>query len=262
LTIAGKRISSSSVGLCRRATRSNEGEGRVFRWESQPFRFTSLPFVLKTRPSVPDSPGPSTLQPVEPKRSHNAGPASNYGDNRKLRAVLAERNISLFLFTHVNQVEMNGSTITAAIGRDVRTSKRTRFPGALFVDCTGDGNLGYLAKAQFRQGRESQAETGESLAPSEEDELVMGSSMQQDSVKTEFPSFFPGCPWAVQADDRTSIKTTKGDWNWETGADRDQVKEIEHVRDYALRVIFGNWSVLKNHPKYRDEFANRELKVW
>jgi len=50
LTIAGKRTSSWSVGLCWRATRSNEGEGRVFRRESRPFRFTSLPFVLKTRP--------------------------------------------------------------------------------------------------------------------------------------------------------------------------------------------------------------------
>ena len=111
------------------------------------------------------------------KKEHNAGPASNYDDNKKLRAVLAESNVSLFLFTHVNQVEMNGSTITAAIGQDVRTGRRARFPGALFVDCTGDGNLGYLAKAEFRQGRESQAEPGESLAPPKEDELVMGTSI-------------------------------------------------------------------------------------
>ena len=60
-------------------------------------------------------------------------------------------------------------------------------------------------------------------------------SMQWNSVKTDFPSSFPACLWAVQFDGRTAIRTTKGDWNWETGADRDQVKEIEHIRDYALR---------------------------
>ena len=66
LTIAGKWTSYWSVGLCWRATRSNEGEGHVFRWESWPFRFMSLPFVLKTRPWIVSLPTPSTLQSDEP----------------------------------------------------------------------------------------------------------------------------------------------------------------------------------------------------
>ncbi|RLA56695.1 MAG: hypothetical protein DRQ98_01310 [Gammaproteobacteria bacterium] len=28
---------------------------------------------------------------------------------------------------------------------------------------------------------------------------------------------------------------------------QDQIKELERIRDYGLRVIFGNWTVLKNH---------------
>lgn len=39
-----------------------------------------------------------------------------------------------------------------------------------------------------------------------------------------------------------------------------QVAEIEQIRDYGLRVVFGNWAVLKNHPHFRDEFAQHRLE--
>ncbi len=193
------------------------------------------------------------------KKEHNAGPATNYEDNRKLDAVVAEPNIKLFLNTHVNQVVREGKRICAVIGQDIRTGKRTRFNGQLFADCTGDGTLGYLAKADFCQGRESRSQTSESLAPEEADQLVMGTSVQWNSNADKSPSSFPDCPWAVQFNEATCVKSFKGDWNWETGADRDQVEEIERIRDYALRIVFGNWSVLKNSPKYRSQYANRSL---
>jgi hypothetical protein len=200
-----------------------------------------------------------TLKKYPIKTEHNAGPASNYEDEKKLRAVLAERNIALFLYTHVKEVEMDANRIVAVIGQDIRTGQRTRFKGSLFADCTGDGNLGYLAKADCRQGRESREETEEGLAPAKADELVMGTSVQWNSTVEQTPSGFPECPWAVQFDDTTCVRTTKGDWNWETGADRDQVQEIERIRDYALRIVFGNWTALKNHPRSRDEYAKRRL---
>jgi len=87
----------------------------------------------------------------------------------------------------------------------------------------------------------------------------MGTSVQWNSVLGESPSEFPECPWAVQFTAETCLPTTRGDWNWETGFHMDQVSEIEQIRDYALRIVFGNWSVLKNHPRYQDEFANRHL---
>lgn len=194
------------------------------------------------------------------KKEHNAGPASNYDDDRKLQAVLAEPNLTLFLNTHVSGVTMKDDRIVSISAQDIRTSERSSFAGDVFVDCTGDGNLGALAKADFRVGRESKEETNESLAPAVEDNLVMGTSMQWTSNETEVASPFPASlPWAVQFSNETCVKTKKGDWDWETGADRDQVEEIEQVRDYALRIIFGNWAVLKNHKQFREEFAKSEL---
>jgi hypothetical protein len=211
-------------------------------------------------PNLPRSKEVFAIMKRDPhKKEHNAGPASNYDDNRKLQACLAEKNLTLFLNTHVNGVTMDGSRITAVIAQNIRTSERTRFTGHLFVDCTGDGNLGALAKADFRVGREAKAETGEALAPAKADQLVMGTSMQWTSREAKAASGFTKVPWAVPFTDKTCVATKKGDWNWETGADRDQVKEIEHVRDYALRVIFGNWQVLKSHERFKAKYARSEL---
>ena len=211
----------------------------------------------------PDSPRSKRIFAVMKKHpekmTHNAGPASNYEDQQKIDVVRAETNASLFLNMHVNQVEMDAGRIVAVIAQNIRTGQRVRFTAPLFADCTGDGNLGFLAKADFRTGREAKSATGEGLAPSQEDRLVMGTSVQWNSVAEEEPSTFPNCPWAIQFDDKTCIKTTKGDWNWETGAHRDQVADFEQVRDYALRVTYGNWSTLKNHDRFKSEFAGRRL---
>jgi hypothetical protein len=193
------------------------------------------------------------------KKQHNAGPASNYEDQRKLNTVRAEKNIDLFLYTHVNGVAMDGERIKAAIGQDIRSGQTRQFRGRLFADCTGDGTLGFLAGADFRVGREARSHTNEALAPEESDELVMGTSVQWYAEETDEPSTFPLTPWAVQFNSETCVQTTRGDWDWETGARRDQVREIERIRDYALRVTYGNWATLKNHPDLKQRYANWEL---
>ena len=214
----------------------------------------------KKHPDWPRSNEVLSMVSKRPEKSiHNAGPASNYDDDRKLNAVLAEKNIRLLLYNHVNDVEMEGRRITAVIAQDIRTGSRIKIRGRLFADCTGDGNLGFLANADFRVGRESRSQTQEKLAPEKEDKLVMGTSVQWNSIAEEATSTFPACPWGVRFDENTCVPTIKGDWDWETGADRDQVSEIERIRDYALRIVFGNWSVLKNHPKHKERYAKRKL---
>jgi hypothetical protein len=193
------------------------------------------------------------------KKEHNAGPASNYGDEKKLDAVLAEKNISLFLNTHVFDASTKNGKIVSVTAKNIRTNEETIFKGKLFVDCTGDGTLGYLAGADFRTGRESKSETGEERAPEKPDQLVMGTSIQWNSIIDNENNDFPECPWAVQFNEKTCHYLTKGDWDWETGATRDQISEIEIIRDHALRVTFGNWDYIKNRGKKKEKFADRRL---
>jgi len=189
----------------------------------------------------------------------NARPASYYDDTRKLRIVRAEKNLHLFLNMHAFKVEKHADRITAVIAKHIRNSRELRFRGSLFADCTGDGTLGFLAGADFRMGREGRAETGESLAPEKPDKMTMGSSVQWYSKQSDRPAAFPDCPWALQFNEQTCHYLTRGDWNWETGLNRDQITEFEYIRDYALRAAFGNWAYLKNKSSKTFDYANRRL---
>jgi len=189
----------------------------------------------------------------------NAQPAENYDDQRKLAIVQTEKNIRLFLNTHVYRVEKDGSRIAAVVGRDIRTGKELRFSGSLFADCTGDGTVGFLAGADFRVGRESQSETGETLAPEKADNLTLGTSLQWYAVDADKPSEFPDCPWSLKFSEESCQHGTRGDWNWETGFGRDQIAKAEHIRDYAVRAIYGNWAFLKNSSQRKSEYANQKL---
>jgi len=189
----------------------------------------------------------------------NAQPAENYDDQKKLAVVQAEKNISLFLNTHAHKVEKNGSRITAVIATDIVTGRQLRFEAPLFADCTGDGAIGFLAGADYRYGRESRQQTGESLAPEEPDKMTMGASVQWYSVPTDEPAEFPACPWALQFNEESCQHLTRGDWDWEVGLNRNQLTEFEHIRDHALRAVYGNWAFLKNSAGDKAEYANRKL---
>ena len=194
------------------------------------------------------------------KKIHNAGPASNYEDDKKLNLILAEPNITLYLSTHVTDVQTDGNKIVSVTGQNIKTGDRTVFRGKLFADCTGDGDVGYLAGADYRVGRESKAETGETQAPEVADNMVMGTSVQWYADDMGSPSPFPSCPWALEFNEQTYRAIVHGDWDWETGMDRDQITEIEYIRDYALRSVYGNWDYLKNKSSRKEKFANHQLQ--
>ena len=192
--------------------------------------------------------------------SGNAHPASYYNDTRKLGVAKAEKNLHLFLNTRANAVEMTDGKIAAVLAQRTNSGQKLRFLAPLFADCTGDGVLGFLAGADYRMGRESRDETGESLAPEKADAMTMGASVQWYATRLQGKAAFPDCPWAISFTESTCQKTVWGEWDWETGMDRNQVTETERVRDHALRVIYGNWSFLKNHNKYRLRYAPYHLE--
>ncbi len=214
----------------------------------------------KRAPDLPRSKEVFAIIEKRPEKlEHNAGPKSNYEDEKKLAAVKAEKNLSLFLNMHVVQVEKQGDRIVGVVARNIEDSSELWFAATLFADCTGDGTLGALAGADYRMGREPRWETGESLAPEEPDQLVMGTSVQWYAEKEDHPVSFPECPWALQFSEETCHPTAKGDWDWEAGMNMDQVTQIEAIRDHAFRAVYGNWAFLKNHSTAKEKFANHRL---
>ena len=189
----------------------------------------------------------------------NAKSAENYEDWKKMSFVENEENISLFLNTHVTDLEMKDGSVEALLARNIETGELMRFSAPVFSDCTGDASVGYLAGAEWRTGRESLAETGEPGAVEVADRQVLGASVQWNSKDMGKPSPFPVFEYGKVFTEESVQKVKGGEWTWETGMLRDQVLEAERVRDHGLLVVYSNWSYLKNHSSVKEEFADRAL---
>jgi len=222
-----------------------------------------------------------------PRRIGNAEPASNYEDDLKMKVVKQTKGLDLYLNQHVNGVVTNcEGRITAVTAQDTRKGGLQNFEGSWFVDCTGDGNLGFLAGADYRMGREAKVETNEPDAPEKADMVTMGASVQWYAgsrgtdngeriprakrvaegdalagVGMGNGNDFPVRPWMLKTINEGNCSPhLKGDWWWEAGLGRDQIKEGEYIRDYGFLVAFSNWAFVKNCYSKKDLFAEKELK--
>lgn len=194
-----------------------------------------------------------------PDKGGNAQPAATYEDQKKLDWLAREERVSLFLNYRVIGVEKEGDRIVAVTAKHIEKGSELRFEAPLFSDCTGDGTVGYLAGADYRMGRESREEFGESIAPEKADKMTMGASVQWYSVETDGPSTFPEFDYGIEFTDESCERVTMGEWTWETGMNFDQIKDFERIRDYGMLVIYSNWSYLKNRLKGNDLYRNRQL---
>ena len=202
------------------------------------------------------------LAEFSPKSGGNAREASVYEDDLKMKVVKETKGLDLYLNQHVNGVVTNSEgRITAVVAQDTRKGGLQNFEGSWFVDCTGDGNLGFAAGADFRMGREAKSETNEPDAPEKADMITMGASVQWYAGKADGDAAFPTRPWMLKTiNEQNCSPHLRGDWWWEAGLGRDQIKEGEYIRDYGLLVAFSNWAFVKNAYSKKDSFADKELK--
>lgn len=189
------------------------------------------------------------VKELDPKRRAHYGSeniAEIYEDDKKLAVVKAEPNIRLFLNMRAVGVEKEGKAITAVITKDIRTSKEYRFAAGLFVDCTGDGAVGFLAGADFEMTTEGH----------------MGPSNLWNVVDTGRAQSFPRVNWAIDLSNKpfpgrgenASVYGQKGlealgGWYWESGFFYNPVEKAEYIRDLNLRAMYGAWDALKNVDK-------------
>ena len=192
-------------------------------------------------------------------REGNARPAENYEDAKKSAFIAGEQNVKLFSSCRAVAVNQERGRVKSVIVRHVESGEETTLEAPLFADCTGDGTVGFLAGADYRMGRESRDEFGETLAPETADRMTMGSSVQWYSVDTGRKTSFPTFSYGVEFNAENCERVTMGEWKWETGMNLDQIRDFERIRDYGLLVIYSNWSFLKNGLKDNAKYRNREL---
>lgn len=165
-------------------------------------------------------------------------------DAARAGVLQAETNLTLLMPWQAYGAGTKGRGRIAHVdARHISTGERRRLAADLFIDCTGDGWVGYWAGAEFRMGRESASEFGESRAPAVADRMTMGNSLMWSTTNAGVPVPFPAVPvsmgWATAvAGPRAD---TGGDWNWEYGMHLDTIQDAEEIRDHLLRAIYGNF---------------------
>ena len=195
-----------------------------------------------------------------------------YYSKRLLRFVAQEPRLDLHLNTHATGVEMKAKdTIAAVLAVDVNSGQRLRFPGTVFIDCTGDAVVGVAAGAEHRHGKEPKAMYDEPWAPEKPSRHTMGNGLKYCPRDAGKPASFEAPPWVMRFPTCGDFapgrhpQIPKGvnvgyQWHIELGGLRDTYAEAEEIRDDLFRLIYGIWDHTKNHcPKLARQAASLEL---
>ena len=222
------------------------------------------------------------LIPDKPLGNSNAVDAHYYDDARKLRVVKAESNITLLLNHRAISATAQNSTIESVVAQHVHSGRRISVTGKFFLDSTGDGVLGAMVGADFelkKTGNLGSSNLWKVDAIEKNEPQIKCECEDEDPLslaftpsKTEQP--FPRTPWAIDLSDikfpgrkgesgqwRTGDKplSNLGGWFWESGSSKNPIKDIEWIRDYNFRAMYGAWDTLKNvdgqFPNYRLKWA-------
>lgn len=181
-----------------------------------------------------------------------------------LEWVMREKNIRLYLNTTIQQVETRNGAIFSITGFQLGSEQVFCFAARCFIDCTGDGTVGYLAGAHFRTGREGKSRYGEDLAPETDSPYTLGSTILYSIRDTGRPVRYTPPSFAYprafierllrENDKPLELHTDGCDLWWlEYGGVRDTVGENEEIRLELQRLVYGIWDYVKNSGKFAAE---------
>lgn len=198
----------------------------------------------------------------------------NYPKMSEAFALLArqEKNLTVFFNRRVVAADMQSPKHIAGVRAvDTLTGAMTSYRAKIFLDCTGDGWLGFYAGAQYRHGRESRAEFNESLAPEKADRINMSGTImntadrafcfRSENVGHPVPYTPPAWAAKLPPPERFGrrVMHAGGDWWLEREGTIDSIADAEKSRDELIRISFAYFGFLKNTWSERHLAANYAL---
>ena len=205
-------------------------------------------------------------------------------------------NLDLYMNTTMDCVFSDGSRVERIEAYQMTTEKRFSFEADVYLDCTGNGTLGYFAGAEYAIGRECKADFSEKDAPDVRDGETMGNTIYFVAEKRDHPVRFVKPDWAYTFDESDFKHRYHGDivvyhnaddvvvlnsgddyadhsdelvekydvksgyWWIELGGDWDDIiAQSEDIRYELYRCVYGVWDHIKNGGDHGAE--NYEL-VW
>ena len=198
-------------------------------------------------------------------------PDKNYSvwDGIMYELVHKEKNIELFLNCSVNSCKVDRNRIISVTGWQMTTEEYHTFEADLFADCSGDSVLAPISGAEFKIGRETEKEYGESIGKNimTGDRKTMGMSCmiqarEEGRPSTFIPPSFAKHFTAADLPHRIPNLSTAYEnfWYLELGGDGDSIADTEKVRDELLATAYGLWDFVKNDPTQKEKNKNWRLE--
>ena len=203
-----------------------------------------------------------------------------------LHKINSQKNLTLFLNTAVNDVDVEDGRITHIHGYQSTTEIHWTIGAKIFADCTGNGTVGYMAGAEYHIGSESKDTYNEPDAPQVPDNIRMGNTLLFKSIDRGHPVEFKTPEWARKFTEEDLKNRSHGDvkptWYYDTnssdsdvnnagstgsdgkkpfntfgldygywwielpGHKEDIIEEYEELRDQLVGCVYGVWDHLKN----------------
>jgi hypothetical protein len=201
-------------------------------------------------------------------------------------AVRRQNNLTGYLNTAMFSVETEDNSVKHILCYQSSTETQWNLSARIFIDCSGNGTLSYLAGAEYRTGSEGKAEFGEPHAPDEPNLNRMGNTLLFKAIDRGKPVIFNTPEWAWRfteenlkyrnhgnvkaayeippdpgnddfiknnaitissARDFDAYGLDYGYWWIELpGEEEDIIDEAEKIRDDLVGVVYGIWDHLKN----------------
>ena len=146
-------------------------------------------------------------------------------------AALETKNLTVFMNTTMERVHSDGKAIQGVDCYQMTTERRLRLVGDVYLDCTGNGTLGYFAGAAYAIGREGRAAYGEKDAPEVPDGETMGNTIYFVAEDRGRPVKFTKPSWAYTFDESDFVHRYHGDIV--VYHDADDVVVLKPGEDYA-----------------------------
>ena len=176
---------------------------------------------------------------------------------------MAEANLTLLLNTSCLDATMNGKKIAQIKAWQSNAETFHVISAAYFADCSGDSILAPLTGAEYRYGRESKTEFGESIPPDIADKKTMGMSCLFQIRETDHKVSYTPPAWAYkyETDDDLPYKDhnkTNNFWWIELGGEWDCLHDTDKCREELLKICYGVWDHMKNYGDH--DVDNWELE--
>lgn len=209
---------------------------------------------------------------------------------------MTTENLTCYMGTSMDRIFSDGTKISSIECYQSSTEKRFSFTADIFIDCTGNGSLGYFAGAEYAIGREGKDTFHEKNAPDSADGLTMGNTLYFVAEDVGHPVMFHTPDWAYHFDEDDFTHRYHGDvvvyhnaddvvvlrpdedyadhtdelvekydvksgyWWIELGGDWNNIiGQYEEIRYELFRTVYGVWDHIKNGGDHGAE--NYEL-VW